>query len=144
MANGLVLKRLKLDQKVETRYCISNDLREDQIRVAIRRIPERLIPSESLTNDPMAIVCYGPSLKKTWEEVKKFKYVMTCSGAHKFLIDRGIIPTYHIDLDPREHKVQMLGTPHKDVEYIMASSCHPKMWDVLEGHKVRLWHIFNN
>jgi hypothetical protein len=26
----------------------------------------------------------------------------------------------------------------------MASCCHPRMWDVLEGHKVKLWHIYNN
>lgn len=142
MAHGL--KRLALDQKVETRYCISNDIREDQMRIAISKVSGRFIPTDTLTSEPIALVCYGPSLKKNWEEVRKFKKIMTCSGAHRFLLERGIVPTYHIDLDPREHKVKMLGQPHPEVEYLMASCCHPSMWDVLEGHKVKLWHIFNN
>jgi hypothetical protein len=69
---------------------------------------------------------------------------MTCSGAHKFLIDRGIIPTYHIDVDPRAHKALLIGTPHQDVEYLMASTCHPKVFDLLEGFNVKLWHIFDS
>lgn len=146
MANGLApLKRLDVEKtKVETRYCVSGDIREDQMRISLKRIPERLIPANEVTQEPIAIVCYGPSLNKNWEDIKKFKFVMTCSGAHKFLLDKGIVPSYHIDLDPREHKVKMLGTPHKDTQYLMASCCHPSMWDVLEGHKVKLWHIYNN
>src|SRR4026208_879997 len=142
MAHGL--KRLDVEKtEVNTGYCITNDIREDQIRVAVSRIPGRLTPAAN-TEEPIAIVCYGPSLKKMWPEVKKFKKIMTCSGAHRFLIDKGIIPTWHVDLDPREHKVRMLGTPHKDVEYLMASCVHPMMWEVLEGFNVKLWHIFNN
>jgi len=142
MANGL--KRLALDQKVETRYCVSSEIREDQMRIALSKISERLVPSETLTSEPIALVCYGPSLKKNWEDIRKFKKIMTCSGAHQFLLEREITPTYHVDLDPREHKVKMLGTPNKDTEYLMASCCHPSMWELLEGYKVKLWHIFNN
>lgn len=143
MASGL--RRLDVEKtKVETKYCISDDLRDEQMRIAFQRIPGRIAPSETLYDDEIAIVCYGPSLKKTWKELRKFKKIMTCSGAHKFLIDRGIIPTWHVDLDPREHKVKMLGQPQKDTEYLMASTCHPRMWEVLEGHRVKLWHIYAN
>jgi hypothetical protein len=142
MADGL--KRLDVEKtEIKTGYCISNELRDRQIRVAIDRIPERLQPSESLFEDEIAIVCYGPSLNKTWPALAGFKKIMTCSGAHKYLIDKGIIPTWHVDLDPREHKVKMLGRAHSEVQYLMASTCHPSMWDVLEGHRVKLWHIFN-
>jgi len=139
------LRRLDVEKtKVETKYCISDDLRDEQMLIAASRIPGRIVPATTVYEDEIAIVCYGPSLNKTWETIKNFKTIITCSGAHKFLIDRGVIPTYHVDLDPREHKVTMLGTPHKDVEYLMASTCHPKMWDLLEGHKVKLWHIYSN
>lgn len=139
------IKQLDVEKtEVKTSYCVSGDVREDQMRVALSRIQGRLKPSEILSDEPVAIVCYGPSLQQTWQELRKFKKIMTCSGAHKFLIDKGIVPTWHVDLDPREHKVRMLGTPHEDVEYLIASCCHPTMWDVLEGHNVKLWHIFNN
>jgi len=143
MANRL--KRLDVETtKVKTSYCISNDVREEQMLVAHSRISGRITPAEFLCDEEIAIVCYGPSLRKMWHELTRFKKIMTCSGAHKFLLDRGIVPTWHVDLDPREHKVKMLGTPHKNVEYLMASCCHPKMWDLLDGHNVKLWDIFNN
>ena len=69
---------------------------------------------------------------------------MTCSGAHKFLVERGIIPTYHLDLDPRPHKIGMLGEPQKQTQYLIASTIHPKYLDALEGFDVKLWHIFSN
>lgn len=139
------LKQLDLEKtEIKTAYCISDHLREEQISVAVSKVSGRIEESRIKRTEPIAIVCYGPSLKKNWQDLRKFKTIMTCSGAHKFLLDRGIVPTYHVDLDPREHKVRMLGTPHKDVEYLMASCCHPKMWELLEGFKVRLWHIYHN
>jgi len=143
MASGL--KRLDVEKtEVKTQYCISAELRELQMRVAYSRVSGRFAPSNTINDEEVAVVCYGPSLNKTWKEIPKFKKIMTCSGAHKFLLDKGIVPTWHVDLDPREHKVKMLGTPHKDVEYLMASTCHPTMWDVLEGFDVKLWHIYSN
>jgi hypothetical protein len=89
------------------------------------------------------VVNFGPSLNDTWEEIKKFKYTITCSGAHKFLMDHGIVPSFHIDVDPRPHKAALIGQPHKDCEYLMASACHKAVFDLLEGYTVKLWHIFD-
>ena len=54
---------------------------------------------------PASIVCYGPSLIDTWEDIKLEKeagnFIVTVSGAHDFLIERGIIPDVHIECDPR-------------------------------------------
>lgn len=138
------MKILDINEPQKVSYCISNDLRDEQIKINLKKVKGRFEPHEAMRQDPIAIVCFGPSLKETWEELKNFKYIMTCSGAHKFLIDNGIIPTWHVDLEPREHKIQMLGTPHKDVEYLIASTVHPRYFDQLEGYNVKLWHIFAN
>lgn len=139
------LKRLDvLKTKVNTSYCISDERRDQQMRLANARISGRVQPATQVYDEEIAIVCYGPSLRKTWRTVKNFKKIMTCSGAHKFLLERGITPTWHIDLDPREHKTKMLGEPHKEVEYLMASCCHSSMFDRLEGFNVKLWHIYAN
>ena len=89
----------------------------------------------------ISIVCYGPSLKSTWRSIPR--PIMTVSGAHDFLVSRGVVPDYHVDCDPREHKAQMLKSPHEDVHYTMASVCHPSMWEKLRGHRVSLWHLHN-
>jgi hypothetical protein len=90
-----------------------------------------------------AIVGFGPSLQDTWEQINGFDYIFTCSGAHRFLIERGIVPDFHVEVDPRSHKIELLGEPNPSVEYLIASTCHPKYFDHLKGHTVKLWHVFD-
>jgi hypothetical protein len=131
-------------QPQKTSYCVPIWLRDEQIKANIARIPGRIARFEGERDAPIAIVCYGPSLADTWEELRDFRYIMTCSGAHKFLVDHGITPTHHIDVDPREHKATLLGTPQPGTEYLIASTCHAKVFDLLEGFNVKLWHIFDS
>lgn len=135
-------KYLKAGEKQEVQYCIPLWLRDEQIRASIKRIKGRIQPGDK-KSESVAVVCFGPSLKDTWEEVKKFKYIISCSGSHKFLLEHGIVPTYHVEVDPRKHKAELIGTPHKDVEYLIASACHSAVFDLLEGYNVKLWHVFD-
>lgn len=136
-------KVLRVDEKQKTSYCIPPWLRDEQIKQNLTLVKERIQHVYELRSDPIAVVCYGPSLADTWEKIRDFKYVIAASGAHKFLIDRGIIPTFHTEVDPRPHKVHCIGTPHKDVEYLIASACHRSVFEHLKGFNVKLWHIFD-
>ena len=89
-------------------------------------------------DDTLSIVGYGPSLQDTWKEVTH--PCITTSGAHDFMIERGFIPDYHAQCDGRDHQVEFLNNPHKDIEYLMATVCHHSIWDRLEGYKVFIWH----
>jgi len=132
-----------MEEPLKIGYCVSHDFRDLQIKSNTARVKERVTPHLEKRTDPIALVNFGPSLNDTWEEIKKFKYVLTCSGAHKFLVDRGIIPTWHIDVDPREHKIKLIGQPQKETEYLIASTCSPKLIEHLSGYNVKLWHIFD-
>src|SRR5258705_12433166 len=101
------MKRVTLDEKQEVQYCIPNWLRDEQIKVNIQRIKGRIAASYDLRDEPIALVNFGPSLLDTWEQIRGFKHIMTCSGAHKFCVGRGIIPTLHSDVGPRPHKAQL-------------------------------------
>ena len=70
--------------------------------------------------------------------------MLTVSGAHDFLVERGVIPDYHVDCDPREHKTNMLQKLHKDVKYRMATVCHPSLWERLKDYDVQVWHLHND
>lgn len=90
-----------------------------------------------------SLYCYGPSLKDTVSDIHgpgevRFGDVVTVSGAHDFLVERGIVPEYHIECDPRRHKGMML-TPNDETKYLMASCVHP---DVIRkvGNPI-LWNI---
>jgi FkbM family methyltransferase len=129
--------------KQKTSYCIDLDTRDRQIAENCARIKGR-IEARPDRSDRIAVVCYGPSLEDTWEQLREFEYIITCSGAHKFLIDRGIVPTWHAEVDPRPHKADLIGAPHRDVEYLIASVCHKAVLDLLEGYKVKLWHVYSH
>jgi hypothetical protein len=115
--------------------------------MSCKRFLNRVKPYNGIRKDEgIALVCFGTSLNKTWEEVKKFKYVMSCSGGHKFLMERGIVPNWHVELDPRPHKIELIGNKiSPDTEFLMASCCHPLVFDHLEKHnaKITLWHTYS-
>lgn len=137
--------RLDLTAKHEVHYCIPLWLRDEQIKLAIARPGVgRIATDHAMRPDPVAVVGSGPSLHQTWEEIRQFRFIISCSGAHKFLIERRIIPTWHVEVDPRSHKVGLLGPPHREVTYLPASTCHPDYFDHLAGSKVELWHVFSN
>jgi hypothetical protein len=99
-------------------------------------------------HDRVALVmCYGPSLQDTWEnavvekEVIKNADIVSVSGAHDFLIEKGLIPKYHIECDPREHKGGMIARKHPKVQYLMASVCHPNVVKKVAGENLTLWHM---
>lgn len=129
--------------KLKTEYCIDLHTRDRQVAENTARVKGRIAESPD-HNGHIAVVCYGPSLEDTWEELRQFTYIITCSGAHKFLIDRGIIPTWHAEVDPRPHKAELIGEPHKDVEYLVASVVHSDVLDLLEGYNVKLWHVYSH
>lgn len=138
------MQKLEFNKTYSTKYVIPLWLRDEQIKLALKRNLKR-IDGAAPHDRKIAVVGYGPSLKDTWEELKNFDTIMSCSGAHKFLLERGIIPKYHVAVDPLpKNTVQLIGQPHKDVEYLISSTCHPDVFDHLEGYNVTLWHVFSN
>jgi hypothetical protein len=139
------MKILDITQKQPVTYCIPLWARDEQVRLAIaRNLPNLEQGTERA--QPLAIVGYGPSLTQTWEQVKGYDAIMSCSGAHKFLTERGIRPTHHVEVDPRPHKITLVGEPCPSTEYLVASTCCPAYFDHLlaSGATVRLWHVFDN
>lgn len=86
----------------------------------------------------LTIACYGPSLRDTYRDMRS--PILSVSGAHDYLIGKGVIPKYHVECDPRPHKAQMLMLANDTTEYLIASRCHPDVFEALKGRKVLLWH----
>lgn len=89
----------------------------------------------------VAIVGSGPSLKDNWQRLKKFDGdILACNAANQFLLERGIIPKYVMIFDADILAEEFVTTPHKDVTYLLASRCHPNLFDRLAGCRVVVWH----
>lgn len=122
---------------------LTNDERHEQMELAIGRFPF-LKKQSTFGPNKVSIVCFGPSLADTWRQIKPLdQSIITVSGAHDFLVDRNVIPTWHVEIDPRPHKPQMLRNPREETRYLMASVCHPDFWEILNGYDVQLWHLIN-
>ena len=88
----------------------------------------------------VAIVGSGPSLKETWQELKRFKGdIMACNASSQFLLARGIVPTYMMCFDADPLMLEFI-TPHPDITYLLASRCPQKAFELLEGCKIICWH----
>jgi len=118
----------------------------DTIQRNTARVPGRFRPTPTeLKSEPVAVVAYGPSLKKTWRDLAEYNTIFTGSGAMAFLLKNGITPTYHVDSDPQAHKAQVLGIPDPTVVYLLASTIHSNYLDVLRNYaceKIELWHLY--
>ena len=114
--------------------------RHTQMLAAIKRGFPRLTQVPIDDAKTMYMACYGPSLQDTWEDLRDKHPLISMSGATRFLADRGIVPDYHCDMDPRPHKWKFIDPPVPGVHYLMASVCHPQTWDILKDQQVTLWH----
>lgn len=92
----------------------------------------------------MVLACYGPSLEDTIDDLKdEIEHggdLWSTSGAHGFLIERGIIPMGHVEADPQPINVKRLGRPDDRVAYFVASAASREMFDHLHGHEVWIFH----
>lgn len=85
-----------------------------------------------------SIVGSGPSLKRTWRDL--VGDVIACNGALGFLLERGIVPKYAMFFDAAEI-VARFARRHEDVTYLVASRCHPAVFEALAGLRVVTWHV---
>lgn len=88
------------------------------------------------------IIGGGPSLKANWTEIFHWitqgADIFALNGATKFLNDRCLLPTFQVVVDPREHNVALIGMAK---EYLIASQCHPSVFDILPPEHTGLFHM---
>lgn len=136
---------------IRAKMAVGHEERNEQVRLNCAAESRRLLSEGPMpAHDRKAvIVAYGPSLSDTFVDVLKQvddagTDIFTVSGAHKYGIDRGLIPFAQIDCDPREHKVKQIGDPHPAVRYWLASCVHPTYVPfVAPGLETKLWHAYN-
>lgn len=100
-------------------------------------------PFNHLFRGRVAIVGSGPSIHRTWTRIEPHDAVMACNAAHDFLIEKGRIPDYAVFMDAAE-VIATMFIPHKSVHYLVASRCHPAVFERLEGFEVTVWHAAND
>ena len=91
---------------------------------------------------PALIVGGGPSLQESLTKLrflKQYGDIFALNGTHDFLVERGIIPNYHVLLDSRSENSGFVQRPKKKVKYLVSAFCHPSVFKALDGYDVTLW-----
>jgi len=79
----------------------------------------------------------GPSLLSNLDKLKGD--VFAVNSAIGVLMKAGIVPKWAMIWDCAEI-CEQFAIPHPDVTYLIASRCHPKVFERLKGCKVIVWH----
>jgi uncharacterized Rossmann fold enzyme len=112
---------------------------------AIARGYPQVKEAQTAKSGAILLVASAPSVKGQLELIKKMKAagspIVAIKGAHDWLIDNGVTPDYALAIDPQEHRIAFYK-PQPTVHYMIASQCHPAMFDNLDGCQVTLWHPY--
>lgn len=76
------------------------------------------------------------------ERAKPGRYLVALKDAHDWLVEHGLVPDYAVALDPQASRAQIFHHPQTKTTYLIASQCHPDMFDHLAGYPVQLWHPY--
>lgn len=109
-----------------------------------RQLPQ--VKQYQLQNTKIIFAAGGPSLKTNLKKLRrqynqgnKFALV-TVNGTHDFMLDQGFIPKMHIMVDARPWNARFVQRPAKTCRYLLASQCHPSIFEALEGYDVSIYH----
>jgi len=124
-----------------------DDVFADNIKHSIQLQLPQAWPHED-QDAVVALVGGGPSLEDTIDDlIEKHKNgmkVVSMNATHDYLLDHGIRPSVHVQVDAREFNYRFVENWQEKTKYIMASQCHPKTFETLEGAEVYLFHALNN
>lgn len=95
-------------------------------------------------NDGTMVLCgSGPSIESHIEEIKRERLngrpIVAVKGAHDFLCGHGIEPDLFVSLEPRDRR-RDVQKKNGNTIYLLASRCHPTMFEHLSDCKIVLWH----
>ncbi len=101
---------------------------------------KRGIP-EALSRLSLTVIANGPSARNV--DLKSIKgHTLALNGAINLFLEQGVTPTYWAACDPQECVADMLpDSPPKNITYLVASKCHPRVFEKLKGCYVQLWHV---
>lgn len=118
----------------------------DNVNHSIKLQLPQLWPHEEQDN-VIAIVGGGPSLDDTIDDlIEKHENgmkVVSLNGTHDYLLDKGIRPSVHVQIDAREFNARFVENWQEKTKYLIASQCHPKVFENLKDAEVYLFHCAN-
>ena len=111
--------------------------------VNMERGLEELRPHQP--NDiPIMLLAGGPSMNDFAEEIvtrrKAGEKLITVNAAYGWALSHGVNPSAQIMVDSREFNKRFLDPVIPECKYLLASQCHPSVFDAVPAAQALLWH----
>jgi hypothetical protein len=87
--------------------------------------------------EDLTVVASGPSSRRAPLAGR----TLALNGSLKLFTDKGLAPTYWAGCDPQEALADFLMDAPESTVYLVASKCHPAVFERLAGRKIILWHV---
>jgi len=133
--------------KIATKCVASDDTLLAQIEANTKRGLPEFIPYPNPHTAKIVLVGSGPSvegqLDSILEHKKRGRLIVALKGAHDFLLQNGIKPDWCVMLDPQEKILNCVQLKEPDITYLIASQCHPAVFEHLKENYVILWHALS-
>ena len=84
-----------------------------------------------------SVVGAGPTIEQTHTELKGD--VLAINSAIGYLLNKGITPKWAMIWDAAEI-CKNFAIPNPDIHYLVASRCHPAVFEALKNCRVTVWH----
>lgn len=114
------------------------------VEAALKRQLPQCTAYETQQDAELIVLGGGWSLAETMFDihglVKKGAKIVTLNGTHQWAIDHNLKPSAHIMLDARETNARFVKNPVRTCQYLIASQCHPAVFDALEDYNAWIWH----
>jgi hypothetical protein len=65
---------------------------------------------------------------------------LAVNNALRLFVERGLAPDFWIASDPQELVAGFLRDAPTETVYLVASKCHPAVFEALQGRRILLWH----
>lgn len=122
-------------------FDIRTPLDAERIGKHIAHARSLLLPeADSDPIETLHIVANGPSAAGA-PRITFGKTVLAVNGALQLFEEAGVWPDYWAGCDPQEHLADFLTDPPAETTYLIASKCHPTVFEALKDRTVKVWHI---
>jgi hypothetical protein len=117
--------------------CATKEEMNSNISATLTRGYASIVPHLNKYSGVASLVGSGPSLHETYTDLRGD--VFAINQAIGVLLDKGIVPKFAMLWDAAQI-VEQFAIPHPDITYLVASRCHPAVFERLKDCRVAVWH----
>lgn len=121
-----------------------NKIKENIVKYKNYKRLHELQEFKQLKSEPIALVGGGPSIEKTYKELKNFKNIIACGSSHDWLVSKNVRLTYATVCDPDPISANYYSKPQKGCNYLLATACDQKVFEALKNQEITLWHCYSD